>query len=335
MSDPSNARRIVLVIPGARLTELMIDFPVYVDVTQADFRPRLDPAQISFKRRFGPSVETLPHELQSYETTATTGRLRAWVLLPSLSNTADNVFELQYGDRSVAAAPNPAGVWRNAFKAVFHLESATGPVVDSVGLSPGTPQNLQANAAINAFLGKGVDFDGNSTAGISFANPITGSGPSTVSAWILQGDAVNKDAIVSLGSGSVGNGRFLNSQFNNNQVALGFINDDWLNTGLDIEDEGWRLLHWTYDNRVSHLYQDSVRFGVPFTHANAANTQGLDGWMGGALALGYDNSSGLNATLDEVRISNTARSPGWIAAEYSNQTNPTGFVIASSPGPLP
>jgi hypothetical protein len=33
-----------------------------------------------------------------------------------------------------------------------------------------------------------------------------------------------------------------------------------------------------------------------------------------------------NGLLDELRISNTARSSGWIATEYNNQLNPGAFV---------
>jgi hypothetical protein len=37
-----------------------------------------------------------------------------------------------------------------------------------------------------------------------------------------------------------------------------------------------------------------------------------------------------NGLVDEVRISNLARSAGWLATEYNNQSNPTGFASLSS-----
>ena len=35
-------------------------------------------------------------------------------------------------------------------------------------------------------------------------------------------------------------------------------------------------------------------------------------------------------TLDELRVSNTTRSPGWIATEYNNQNSPSTFYTVSS-----
>lgn len=330
---PANARRIVLTIAGGKVTEQLTDFPVYVDLIQDDLKTRFNPAQLSFKQRMGGNVQNLPYELQSFDKSA--GRLRAWVLLPELSYTADNVFELQYGDGSVAAAANAPEVWRNHYKVVFHLESATAPIADSRQASPGTPANLQTNASITARLGKGIDFDGNINGWVSFTNPISGNSPSTISVWVNQDTATNKDALVVLGGGNTGEGRWLNGQFNNDEVGLGLLNDDWTSTGLDVEGEGWRLLHWTYNNKVSRLYQDGVIVDTPFTHASNANTQGTAGWLGNNKSTGFDNNSGLNGTLDEVRVADIDRTPGWIAAEFTNQADPAEFVAASGPQPLP
>jgi hypothetical protein len=38
-----------------------------------------------------------------------------------------------------------------------------------------------------------------------------------------------------------------------------------------------------------------------------------------------DGNFGLNGTLDEVRISNIARSANWITTEYNNQSAPSSF----------
>ena len=43
------------------------------------------------------------------------------------------------------------------------------------------------------------------------------------------------------------------------------------------------------------------------------------------LAISNDNLNGFTGYLDEVRLSSTARSAGWIATEYNNQANPALF----------
>lgn len=323
----------MLTIAGSKVPEQLTDFPVYIDLTQDDFKTRLDAAQLSFKRRMGANIDNLPYELQSFD--PATGRLRAWVLLPRLSNGGDTSFELQYGDPAVAAAPNAPEVWRNGYRLVFHLESDTA-IADSRQKATGTPSNLKPTALTDAKLGKGIDFDGNLNEWISFTNPINGGGQGTISVWVSQQDANNKEALVALGAGLGNQARWIYGSHNgNNQVTLGLFADDWTNTGLDIRNDGWRLIHWTYNNRTSRLYRDAQPIGNPFTHINNANTQTNQGWLGNNKSPGFDTDAGLNGILDEVRISDTARSPGWIAAEFANQSNPGTFLAASAPQPLP
>lgn len=331
---PANARRVQLTIAGTAVSEALMDFPVYVDLTQNDFKAKLNPTQLSFKRRVAGAIENLPYEVQSYE--AATGRLRAWVLLPQLSNAAENVFELQYGDTSVAAAPNPPEVWRNHYKIVYHLETASGPIPDSRGLAPATPASLKRDASTTGKLGKGVEFDNNRNGVVTFTNPILGSGPSTISVWLKQGTPDGKETLVVLGTSMLAQARWLYSEFDNDQAAVGLTGDDWLNTGEDLDGSDWTLLHWTYNNKVSYLYRDAELVGdAAHTHANAANTTGTVGTLGNARGAGFDNDAGLRGILDEVRISDVQRTSGWIAAEFANQSDPTSFVTASQPQMLP
>jgi hypothetical protein len=53
---------------------------------------------------------------------------------------------------------------------------------------------------------------------------------------------------------------------------------------------------------------------------------GDDVVAGGLSTNGFGTIFVFNGLLDELRISNTARSSGWIATEYNNQLNPGAFV---------
>jgi Concanavalin A-like lectin/glucanases superfamily len=336
---PSQARRLTFTIAAGKVNERLTNFPVYVDVTQADLKARLDAAgtTLSFKRRVGSTVESLAYELQSFD--ATTGQLRAWVRLPEVSNTADTGFELWYGAAEVKEPQTPAVVWSQAYKTVFHLEGATAPIVDSVGVTSGTPMMLSANPSVAGKLGKGIDFNGDNQAGIKFRNPLVGSAPSTISVWVSQRSATDKDALVALGSGTAAAAaRILLSQFNINEIAAGlYATNDWSSTGVNIQNASWTLLHWTYKNGVSSLYRNGVAIaGSPHDHGVVAATQGTEGWLGASHANSlYQNDSGLNGILDEVRISDVDRSAGWIKAEFDNQSAPTSFLATSSPSAIP
>jgi len=58
----------------------------------------------------------------------------------------------------------------------------------------------------------------------------------------------------------------------------------------------------------------------PFTTSTQSN-----------LNIGYDYSNGIyfHGQIDEVRISDIARSDGWIKASYNNQNNPSAFLTFS------
>jgi hypothetical protein len=64
-------------------------------------------------------------------------------------------------------------------------------------------------------------------------------------------------------------------------------------------------------------------------HPDNAAPMGDSGYAhSGAYQLGFAYSSSVNSyggKMDEVRISNTVRSPDWIAAEFNNQNSPTTF----------
>lgn len=322
----------MLTIAGSKVTQNLTDFPVYVEITNTELQTQLKLEELSFKRRNGAVVENLSYEIQSFEKPM--GRLRAWVRLPQLTTAAENVFELQYGDVSVASPPNAAEVWRNGYRAVFHLESASNPIAESRGMFPGTARALQPQASKEGKIGRGVAFDNNRNGVIAFANPITGSGPSTVSVWVRPLAPNGKEAMVIMGAGVKNQARWFQAQFDVNQVGVGLYDNDWLNTGIDLVEEQWTHLHWTYDDEVSHLYQNGQRVGM-HEHEEAANTQGTDAWIGNSHSPGFDNDAGMNGTLDEIRISNVARNAAWIAAEHANQTDPAAFTTTATPQAMP
>lgn len=86
-------------------------------------------------------------------------------------------------------------------------------------------------------------------------------------------------------------------------------------------DGNWHLLTVTYDSATAKekMYLDGVL-------DNSATFTGLSSYLidtsSNSLRLGRYISSYFSGALDEVRISNAARSADWIATEYNNQSIP-------------
>ncbi len=338
----SGARRIRLRIPAAQVTGPLTDFPVYVDLndtaSRADLQAKLGAAatNLSFRLRNGAATTALAYELAGWN--ASTGRLTAWVKLPTLESTAgaDTDFELLYGRPEVAVAPNPPAVWSNGFLFVFHLDSLSGTTFANAANSAanGTAININSGSMKVGQLGTGVEL-GNNNQVITFVNPIAGSGPSTFSAWVSQKATADNDSLIQIGDGNASRARYFYTRYNSNNLGAGLYQNDW-STSTNIQNAGLRLLHWTYSNQVGRIYVSGAEIGgSPNTYANAADTTGTDGRIGNANSPIFGTNMGLNGLVDEVRIANIARTAEWIAAEYANQNAPATFVTVMPPDDAP
>jgi len=299
----------------------LANFPVLFTVVDPDIagRASADGSDIYFVAADGET--RLDHEIEKWN--QGTGQLVAWVKLPSLPSSADTVFYVYYGDPAAANPEAPADVWTSNFVAVWHLaEQPRTVMVDSTTGNDGTPHSsMQPSDRVSGQIGDATDFDGVDDE-ITFTNPISGTTPHTISAWVNQRATTSQDALVVLGNGETNRARWLHSVYFGDTVAVGFYNNDW-NTGIDIRDDGWKLLHWTYTNRDNVFYVDGVQQGA-MRLASGVDTQGTDGLLGNAPAA-FGANMNLNGQLDEVRIATVVRPAEWILTEFNNQSDPSSF----------
>ena len=295
------------------------DFPVWITLSDADLmnRARSDGTDIHFL------IGGQPADYQIQSWVKNTGRLDAWVRVPSLDTGSQIV--MRYGDVSVAHAPDVPGTFAG-YQAVWHLDDtlANTTVADARNLHNGTAVMLQANDSTTAQLGNGVNFsDGNDQ--ITFTNPLAGNSAHTIAVWINQRATTTNDCIIAMGDTTMNHARWFHSRYNASTVAVGFYTNDWDNPAENIIGGNWTLMHWVYEgNRQSRLYRNGVLVAGPFMHGNNIDTMGTAGSIGNA-PVAYGTSMGLNAALDEMRIINVVRNANWIAMEYKNQKNPTTF----------
>ncbi len=323
-------RRKVITIDPARVTGTHPEFPVWLvlDDAQLAARAAANGSDIHFTL---PGGTALAYEIQRWD--KATGHLEAWVRMQVL-DAAPTVFELHYGDVAMTSAPNPLMVFSSSFAAVWHLESATA-IPDARGVRNGTPVNLAAGNSVVAQLGRGVSFTGNS-AEITFTNPVTGTGPHTISLWVNQTATSDNDALVVLGNSACGQSRWLHGRFDTATIAVGLYcgPNDWANPGVNIIGTGSTLLHWVFEgsNNVSRLYRNGLQVAGPFTHGGTNSTTGTGGHLGNAPGA-WGTNMGMHGTMDEVRIATTARAPGWVATEFANQSSPTTFYAVGPETP--
>jgi hypothetical protein len=325
--DGARARKKAITIDGTKIAAPLIDFPVWLDIVDADvaMRAQSDGSDLELLASDG---TPLAYEIQGWDAGA--GHLTAWVKIPQLNPGSDVVIDLRYGvPRN--AAPDPKLVFGNGFAAVWHLDDAltTAAVVDATATRSGTAiGGLDATHQIAARLGGGIDFDGIADE-IQFTNPLSGATSHTISVWIDARTQTTFGSIVTVGSPTTNGSRWFEVHFVGPGVAAGFYGNDWQDSGVAIQQAGWTLLHWVFDapTRVSRLYRDGVQVGM-FTHAPGIDTAGTGGHIGNApieWGAGTTNPVPLTGTLDELRIATVTRTAGWIATEYENQSSPSTF----------
>lgn len=336
-STPAVRFRKALTIAAGTVDAALADFPLYVELTDGDLAARASAAgdDLHFVAADGSTV--LDHEVQAWD--EATGHLEAWVRLPSLPADASTTIYLRYGAFASPPAEDPAGVWQNGFVAVWHLDDTpqggAGDITDAAGAADATSVAMNASNRVAAVLGDGLTFDGN-TEQLTFTSPLTGATPHTFSAWVEQDTVAHNSALVVIGTGACAQARWLHARFTGGPVAAGFYCDDWATTNVDVQADGWTLVHWTYSGTgaQSRLYRDGELAAGPFTHLGTQSTVGTAGYIGNAPAA-FGNPMGLLGTLDEVRIADVARSAAWIAAEHANQREPAAFYAVGAEQGLP
>jgi hypothetical protein len=324
-----------ITINHARVSADLNDFPLLIDIFDADLRTKVqsDGDDIIFK-----SGETvLPHEIeifnQSYN--GTHAHLVAWVKT-DLSSSVDTVITMYYGNPSIGNQENPEGVWNSNYKGVWHLsENPTGLLYDSTSNSnDGTGYNLQSDDQVDGQIDGSIDFD-NTQDCIDCGNDTSlnvGANDFSFSLWFKY-DGVSTGTLAGKGAVLMAK-RYRISIESGPGMLLAAIDDNTvaknIYSTLTYGDNLWHLVSMVRDGNYLRLYIDGSEdpnspiditgYGsldeVESFYINAFRSE-----VGGT--LGYYST----ANTDEVRLAKMALSPEWIATEYNNQYDPSSFYI--------
>ncbi len=323
---------------GANLT----NFPFLVSRTDSDLAARAQSSGNDILFTSSDGVTKINHQNETY--TSGTGALVSWVEVPSLSATADTVVYMYYGNASATDQQNAGAVWDSGFKGVWHLSegpTSTAPQFkDSTGnANHGTAQgSIASGAQVAGKVDGSITLDGTSDY-ISTTTQATVPNTVTVEAWFKTSTASGKK-IVGYASDQTG---VLEANYDrmlwvgiDGKLRFG-VYDGALrmaaSTGT-VTDGAWHHAAGVYDNvaQTISLYLDGA---LVSTAATGTSPQSYTGWwrIGSYMMYpGWTNSLAgyFPGSVDEVRVSNTARSAGWITTEYNSQSSPSTFFSTAS-----
>jgi hypothetical protein len=303
------------------------NFTVLVSVTDATLRTISNGGHVANSNGYDIGFYTdssgstkLKWEIDSYN--PLTGRLIAWVKIPTLSSTSDTSFYLFYGDPSITTdQSDPVNTWDSNFKVVYHFgDGTTLSTIDSTGGNDGTLYH--SPTATTGKIGGAAHFVASSTQVIAIGNrselPVTT--PWTIEAWAKPSADANY-AVVAWGNTS-NNGPVI-TMTGSNQWKTGFFGGANV-TVSGVDTTAFHHIVGTFDGSNLRLYKDGSLAGGP-TAASPAAANTISAGIGAAFGTRF-----FDGNIDEVRISTTARSAGWIAAEYNNQNAPGTFITMGS-----
>ena len=334
--DPSWTNRKAITIDHTKVSgaSSLTNFPMLFSVTDANLKTvanggsvgKADGTDILFTDSSG--TLKINHELESYN--PATGQVLAWVQVPALSPAADTVMYIYYGNAAAADQQNKTGVWDSNYKAVWHVpDGTTLSLVDSTGNANNgtnhgaTATSGQMDGAANLNGASYVDAGNGASLGISSSI--------TISGWVKYASAAFTawEALVTKGDssyrlhlcGSCATANAFTFGMNGPTGIVDLVSNVVPTPGI------FYYVVATYDGITQKIFingslnRSQSRSGL--ISSNSYNVGlGANLQVGGRL---------LNGVLDEVRISNTARSADWIFTEFTNQNSPGSFLTE---GPL-
>lgn len=285
---------------GADLKEELSRFPVLLRLHTGNFAHFLDMKEDGSDLRFFAADDKtpLPYHIEKFD--ALNELALVWVQAPKLAAKADAIW-MKYGNPQAADAQDAKAVYDASFAAVYHFET------------PGAPQDQTANAnhaaqstaghTGAAIIGGGASLNGTQKIQIPASPSLKFSENGfTFSAWIKivapQADAV----LFARQDGNLG----VSLRIDQNRVYARVTrggNQDTPRAG-ELTPGNWHHVAVTGGPRLT-VYIDGRETGA----VNAATPA-----LAGDIVLGASAAGGnfFNGELDEVQISNVARSGDWI-----------------------
>jgi hypothetical protein len=292
----------------------------------------------------GRPCDALDFEIEKYD--GTNGELIAWVRIPSLSKSADTDFYIYYGNACVTDdSQNATGVWDANYKGVWHLkedpEAAAPQFLDSTSNpNDGTANTLATANQVAGQIDGSLEFDDSNERHVSVSDhsSLQLSTNIAVSAWVNTSDAeTDTGVIVNKWSSGTSARNYWLGKLDQNSIAF-FVDDTQsITAGLSLINDG----AWHHVTGVADVANSLLRIYVDGVEKTTASYSGTSRTGTNQLHIGHgsgENIQEFEGIIDEVRVSNIARTADWIQTDYYSQYDPTkaagctdsGFICMGS-----
>ncbi|SDS46473.1 protein of unknown function [Mucilaginibacter mallensis] len=324
------------------ITSNQTSFPYLVTITDASLVISTTSCNNKVQFPNGPAYDfafvdatagEVPYQVVSYNQTA--GTLLVWVQVPTLTHSTNNLLTFYFGSATAPANHTTAfyqSTWPSDYQAVYHLDegSSSAAAIDATtNVNAGTQTST---TAVAGKIGGAYSFNGSSSKIVALA-PASVGGNFTFSAWVYVNTLQASQGIVTdeslLSGGRLG-------LYTSGGVKAGVEAKTAIFTLSDLLASGGTNLSagtWYY---VQGVCSTVAILTTTQTYVNGAPDRSTTGTSlsitPGPIVIGqdYGGVNIMNGIIDEVRISNVAKTADWIKAEYVDQSNPAGFCSSGA-----
>lgn len=349
----SGHRYVIVNTAATGITTPVIRFPLLVrlDTSHAAIFAQSRSGGVDLRFTKADNATRLPHQVESWDSAG--GKAAIWVLADTLQPGRSNVaFRVHWGNAAAPDSSSPARVFdtAHAFQAVWHMAGA-GDESDATGngftaAQNGAPPSVAAVIGTGRAVSSGNYFRAAGTASGKLDFPEGGN--YTISAWVNTATLPGHGTILSKHDNAYA--LKLNAdassweffEYGSDLTAAGW---NWVNAPSFDDGGVWRLITGVRSDIDIGIYVDGIRMDGGFATSASSAPRVLDrDVVIGAQPAGSNTAvqRAFDGSIDEVRMSNTARDPDWIRLEYETQkpgativslreTVPTSLLAAPRP----
>lgn len=252
-----------------------------------------------------------------------------WVKIPQLAASSRNFIWMYYGNKEAAAAGNPEDSFSANTVAAYHFGELEGVPQDQTA-NQNHPAQFSGGQGLPSVIGNGIALNGAGDRMVLPASPTMNFAAGfTFSGWIRL-NAPQADAYL-FSMSDDGNGQQslvigINGLSLQSTVAGGTDSAVTVKAASDLSLNTWHHLTVTAGpGRRLAVYLDGEESNAAELSAPIPQSP-RDTVIGGALTGGH----ALIGELDEITISNTARSAGWVRTRFGSQ-GPDNRLVTFGP----
>ena len=306
-----------LTAKGADIPGAASDVPVLIRLSLGNFQYFNDAKPDGSDFRFISADDKTPLKYHIERFDAQTQIALVWVRVPRLTGGAatDKIF-LYYGNKSATAASDPAGTYDTNQALVYHFGAAKGTPQDSTAYKS-EPTTFDAEVNQASLIGAGAKFAGSQTISVPATGAVhlaAGKG-FTVSAWVKFEGAESDAYVAQLAD----QGKEIVLGINGTQ-AFARYNSVTVTQSGQLTTGEWHHLALTIGDGHLSLLVDGADGG-------RADAQAQD--IGGVLTIGGSAAKAnyYSGEVDELEVSNVARSTDWLKAAARSQGMAASLVV--------